>query len=292
MQGTLFLIQGLGLLIIPIAGLGQVSRIQTKPQAEEFIAKELSYNQAYKYDSFKINAADSTFDHFKHGDFNHDGIEDLLVNGTATILIQKAPYKLKETLIVLGDKKKAKKVVFPYELDSFGGERVFYPKVLHIDQKDIIALGYNGSERDKAIHYDSVEVRNNHLFIFTRTPVKKRVTRIEFSTSHCYGTCPVFEISLDENLGVFYKGIDYVEKKGEYELKGERADWDYLSKLLANMRIERLNDSYSSAWTDMQTGFLTVTFDNGTSKSISDYGLGGTFGLRLFYNYIFELVKF
>jgi hypothetical protein len=42
-------------------------------------------------------------------------------------------------------------------------------------------------------------------------------------------------------------------------------------------------------WTDDQTAWLRIRFSDGTVKEIKDYGLKGTFGLRLIYSIFFDL---
>jgi hypothetical protein len=51
----------------------------------------------------------------------------------------------------------------------------------------------------------------------------------------------------------------------------------------------KLKDEYKVSWTDDQTAWLRVRFSDGTVKEIKDYGLKGSFGLRLLYNKFFEL---
>jgi hypothetical protein len=270
-----------------------LNEITTKEQAENFVKENVRFHD-HNYDSFVIDSVDSAFDNFKKGDFNHDGIEDLLIFGTAHVSVKKEMYKEDEIIIILGDRKKPRKANFPYNFfRGLGVHIVPYPKIVTIQQRDFIVIRYDVADRKgSTTFYDTLYIKNDHVMPFEKEPGEKAVMRIELKTTNCFGTCPVFEMAVNENLDVDYNGIEYVDKKGVYKLRLERKDWNYLSALIDNLRIEDLKDNYSINWTDHQTAFLTVTFKDGTKKKIEDYGLAGTFGLSLLYNYFFELKNF
>jgi hypothetical protein len=55
------------------------------------------------------------------------------------------------------------------------------------------------------------------------------------------------------------------------------------------MNLKSLQDNYRVPWTDDQTSWLKIKFNDGSVKEIQDYGLRGSFGLRLLYNIFFDL---
>src|SRR5882672_5485825 len=120
-------------LVIPaICSSQPLTQIKTKEQAENFIKENFKYYD-YKYDSFVIDSVNSDFDNFKEGDFNHDGIADLLVFGTAHLSDRGATYKKDEIIILIGNKGKPKKVKFPYIFfDGVGDNGTPLPKVIRI----------------------------------------------------------------------------------------------------------------------------------------------------------------
>src|SRR5258708_26648416 len=253
------------ILIIPSFCFSQdLNQIKTRNQVEKFITENFKYHNEYKYDSFTIDSTESSFDKFKEGDFNDDGIKDILVFGTAYLTIEKMTFKRNEMIILIGNKNRPKKVNFPYGFfDQFGSQTTPYPKLIHIGQKDFILIGYeveNYRQKTSKIFYDTVSITNDHFIPFTKHPTEKEIIRIDFKTDHCYGTCPVFEMTIDKNLDVDYNGVDHVDKKGQFKLKAEKKDWDYLTSLISNLKIEGLQDNYAVNWTDHQTGFLTVVF--------------------------------
>ena len=283
------------LLIIPTICFSQpLTQIKTRKQAESFIKENFKYYN-YKYDLFVIDSVNSNFDNYKEGDFNHDGIKDLLVFGTAHVTVKTETYREDEIIIIIGDKKKPRKINFPYSyFRGLGVHIIPYPKIINIGQKDFVLIKYDivNREQTSETFYDTLFIKNDHLIPFANIPSDKVITGVEFKTNRCYGTCPVFEMTIDKNLEVEYNGIEYVDKKGQYKLRVDHKDWDYITNLISNLKVENLEDNYSIDWTDHQTAFLTVIFNDGTKKSITDYGLSGTFGLSVLYNYFFELRKF
>jgi hypothetical protein len=282
-------------LIIPTLCFSQpLAQIKTKEQAANFIKENFKYYK-YKYDFFEIDSLNSDFDNFKEGDFNHDGIADLLVFGKAHVDAKSTTFEQEEIIILMGDKKKLKKVKFPYSFfGGFGDNGVPRPKVISIEQKDYVLIKYEvfKQRQPPTTFYDTLFIMNDHVIPFAKTPSDKEVTRIDFKTDRCFGTCPVFEMTIDKNFDVEYNGLEFVDKKGKYKLRINTQDWDYITSLIRNLKIEDLKDNYSIDWTDHQTAFLTVVFKDGTKKNITDYGLAGTFGLAALYDYFFELSKF
>lgn len=283
------------LLIFPTICFSQpLTEIKTKRQAENFIKENFRYYD-YKYDLFVIDTIDSHIDNFKVGDFNHDGQNDLLVFGIAHVTVKETTYKEDEIVILIGDGKKPRKVNFPYRFfRGLGVHIIPYPKAISIEGKDFVLIKYDIIDREQTAKtfYDTLFIKNDHVIPYTENPSEEIVTKIEFKTGYCYGPCPVFEMTIDEDLNVVYNGIDHVDKKGEFRLKAEKKDWDYLVALVKNLNVHDLRDNYSVAWTDDQTAFTTFLFKNGDRKKIEDYGLNGTFGLSVLYDYFFNLSKF
>lgn len=271
-----------------------LTEIKTKEQAEKFIKENFRYFD-HRYDLFVIDSVESGFDTFKEGDFNHDGIKDLLVYGRAHITQERESYEESEIVVLIGDKRRPRKADFSNRYFSrWIGEIAPHPKVITIDRRDYILIQYNVSKSDfpDETRYDTLFIKDDHAIPFAMKPATKEIAAISFSTTPCFGPCPVFEMTISKNLDVEYNGIDHVKKKGEHELRIDQKDWDYLTTVISSIKIETLSNQYEVPWTDDQTGHLTVTFKDGTKKSIEDYGLRGTVGLSILYDYFFELRKF
>ena len=86
-----------------------------------------------------------------------------------------------------------------------------------------------------------------------------------------------------------YNKINDNEVSGNFNSKITKDKYNDIVNLLNYIDFESLKDNYSVSWTDDQTATITITYDNGKVKSISDYGLIGTFGLDRVYQLLFEL---
>lgn len=283
------------ILVVPSFCFSQsVAEIKTKQQAENLITGKFRYMD-FRYDSFTIYPADSAFDNFKEGDFNHDGVNDLLVFGKAKVTYRKETYTEDEIVILLGDKKRPRKADFPYRIffSGLGVRNVAYPKVIRVDGKDHILIKYNHPDYQEApFFYDTLYVVNDRMMPYCKHPDAHIPTRVEFRTDECYGSCPVFEMTINDNLDVTYHGIKHVGKSGEYKLRADQEDWNYVAQLIRNLNVPTLEDNYFHGPTDQQTCFTTVVFKNGDKKNIQDYGMIGTFRLSILYSYFFELKNF
>jgi hypothetical protein len=123
---------------------------------------------------------------------------------------------------------------------------------------------------------------------------KHDIEKIEYSTSSCFGTCPVFTLEINsKKLATLnaknYNKIDNKNVNGKFESKIDDVKYNEIIDLLNYLNFEKLKNNYSVNWTDDQTCALKITYDDGQIKTINDYGLIGTFGLNRVYKLITEL---
>jgi len=121
-----------------------------------------------------------------------------------------------------------------------------------------------------------------------------KIEKIEYSTSGCYGTCPIFNLTINSDrtanwLAKMYNKINNKEVSGNFNSKIEDDKYNDIVNLLNYIDFENLKDNYAVNWTDDQTSTLKITYDNGKIKLIRDYGLIGTYGLDRVYQLLFEL---
>ena len=83
-----------------------------------------------------------------------------------------------------------------------------------------------------------------------------------------------------------------LKKREIRRLRIDQDDWDYLTLLLNNLRLRDLSNQYAVNWTDDQTGYLTIYFEDGSIKALEDYGMKGTFGLSILFDFLLEQHKF
>jgi len=135
------------------------------------------------------------------------------------------------------------------------------------------------------------------------------IQKIEYVTGMCYGTCPMFSIELNKNgaskfiakafnftdendpkvLDKAYEILNKGKNEGYFEVKIKDADFLNFEDILNYINFSTLEEDYAVRWTDDQSCTLTITYDNGKTKTIKDYGLSGTYGLKLLYQKLFDL---
>ncbi|WP_419487875.1 hypothetical protein [Chryseobacterium bernardetii] len=74
-----------------------------------------------------------------------------------------------------------------------------------------------------------------------------------------------------------------------FKSKIKISDFNTIEELLNYINFSKLKDFYSVSSTDNPTSELTITYGNGKTKKIQDYGLAGTYGLKKLYDLLFDL---
>ncbi len=153
------------------------------------------------------------------------------------------------------------------------------------------------NEKYKDGSVDSLIYRNGNFIEYNPKVVKHNIERIEFSTGPCFGTCPIFSLSLTNNgksefsPEAYNFGDDsYNENaEGKFMCNLEEKKWNELTDLINYIDFTYLEKDYAVNWTDDQSCTLKIVYDDGKIKEIRDYGLIGTFGLKQLYDQLFEL---
>lgn len=107
--------------------------------------------------------------------------------------------------------------------------------------------------------------------------------QIIFSSSGCYGSCPILDISIDKSGNVLFHGEGYVSSLGFYTAQLDKNLSISIFNKFRRANPLRLSDEYDIGHTDDQT--LTTSFiQNGKIvKTIYDYGMAGTKELKWAY---------
>ena len=100
--------------------------------------------------------------------------------------------------------------------------------------------------------------------------------QIIYSSSGCYGSCPILDISVTKDGHVLFQGEGYVKSLGFYTGHLDRQTTQTIFDKFRKANPLALENSYAVDHTDDET--LTTTFiQNGKIvKTIDDYGLVGT----------------
>lgn len=102
--------------------------------------------------------------------------------------------------------------------------------------------------------------------------IEKDFDKIIYSSSPCFGSCQIINVSLDRNGDIHYQGIAHTDKVGFYSGKLDQSKTNFIFKKFEKANIKNLKSGYSASHTDDQT--ITTSFiKNGKIiKSIYDYG--------------------
>jgi hypothetical protein len=153
----------------------------------------------------------------------------------------------------------------------------------------------NYSDDTTQIDCDTLVYKFGDFVEYCGKPETHDISKIEYSTSLCFGSCPSFTLTINNkkagvlNAKQFNTDEHNHEMKGFYDVIIDEASYTEIINLLNYTGFARLADNYRVNWTDDQTCTLKITYDNGKVKTISDYGLLGSFGLGNLYKKLFNI---
>lgn len=127
------------------------------------------------------------------------------------------------------------------------------------------------------------------LLLFGCKTQKVEFSQINFEADACFGTCPIFTMTIAGNGTAHYNAKMYNDKQGDFNTIIKRLQLDSLNLLIEKSDLFSLKNEYSSDWTDQPTYTITIKLNNGQIKKISDYGPVGPDKLKNLYHLIFSL---
>jgi len=86
----------------------------------------------------------------------------------------------------------------------------------------------------------------------------------------CYGTCPVYVITIKGTGEVMYEGKEHVTKKGKYQKKLSDKEVNKLFNAFECSNFSDFRSEYTEEVSDMPTTYLTFEH-RGYKKKITDY---------------------
>jgi hypothetical protein len=93
---------------------------------------------------------------------------------------------------------------------------------------------------------------------------------IRLERTACYGTCPVYSVTIDGKGAVSFQGKAFVRAQGR---QTDRIPLSSVAAIVATAKrigFFELRNSYRAMITDLPTTFVTITMD-GRTKRIEDY---------------------
>lgn len=120
-----------------------------------------------------------------------------------------------------------------------------------------------------------LETKNSDLLTYKRLSYRMDTLpdfdQIIYSSSGCYGTCPILDISVDKKGKVLFNGEGYVPATGYYSGQLNPTATGYLFTKFRKANPLKLSDHYSVGHTDDETITTTYIKDGKIVKSINDY---------------------
>jgi hypothetical protein len=118
---------------------------------------------------------------------------------------------------------------------------------------------------------------SDSLFVkYARTKYKidtnENYDKIIVSSSGCYGSCPILNISIDNNGNIFYYGQNYNTQNGFFKSKITQKEYQKIQNSFKKADIKNLETNYEANHSDDEAVTITFVKNNKIAKSITDYG--------------------
>jgi len=98
------------------------------------------------------------------------------------------------------------------------------------------------------------------------------VASIMLRRGGCFGTCPVYRVTLNVDGTAAYEGVAYVGRIGKFVGRVPFYDFAQLALLAERAGFMTLQERYAGSWTDDETRRITIRARSGKEKTVEDYG--------------------
>ncbi|RYG66071.1 hypothetical protein EON77_17820 [bacterium] len=106
---------------------------------------------------------------------------------------------------------------------------------------------------------------------FAPEPTLKEIT---LQRTACFGTCPVYTLTLRADGTAIYRGEAHVERKGAYRGTFWGRDLVRLRDVLTRVNAAKWKPDYALGVTDQASQILTIVTEKGR-KTVREYGSSG-----------------
>ncbi|MCP1995456.1 DUF6438 domain-containing protein [Flavobacterium sp. HSC-61S13] len=142
------------------------------------------------------------------------------------------------------------------------GNRIFKWKFVDL-KHDTLHLAIGG---DEVLSYKRRKVIADSSIAFDQ---------VIYSSSGCYGSCPILDISIDNKGNVLFQGEGYVENLGFFSSKLDVETKNYIFNKFKQATVLDLQDEYFANHTDAETITTTFVKSGKIVKTVNDYGKEG-----------------
>lgn len=273
--------------------LKKIHDFAPESDAQDSICRRIS-------DSLKIN------EYYYKADFDNNGLVDFLLIGDDHNCDESRSIRCNFCSLVLMSFPKDSVKIHNINL----GNGCFVPKIAQKNNQTVLQI-YNRrrgvlSAKGNNVEQHTLIYKYDGFIDYNKRQVKHSIEKIEFSTSGCYGTCPVFSLVIDKernstffaerfNFGTEEENMKKMSsffnnnREGTFKTVITEEDYNQILALLEYMNFANFQNKNMLYEEDSGSSILKITYDNGKEKIIEDYGILGSYSLRKLYELLFEL---
>lgn len=258
----------------------EIDQLKTEEDVERFLIKRINKNWEGEVflEMAKPDTAVYSKNKFYKIDLDANGLTDLVVDG--------------KIFFAIVDRRNKRYTLHPIDRATFFDHKYCLKNIIYQDKIPLLIVKrYPVLFEDIIPKTDTLIFKFGDFIEFNNKEEFLKITEVKFSTSGCFGRCPVFKLAIQENRNATYEAIEYNKKTGVFNAKIDTFSYNRLIQTIRYMKITDLKDNYLVGWTDDQTGVLEIKFNDENKKKIRDYGMVGTFGLANLYKQLFFLRK-
>ncbi len=103
-----------------------------------------------------------------------------------------------------------------------------------------------------------------------RVQAQAAISEVTILHTGCFGTCPVYELTLRRDGTATYVGSNHVAKVGTYTASIGAARFDHLARAITLHGFNRFKPNYTISITD-QSHVITTVVQGGHRKTVDNY---------------------
>lgn len=263
-----------------LAIANDIDNLKTIDDVQKFLVAKV--NKKWKdYTIIESNPSDtSSFGKGKFFkiDLDNNGLTDIVINGIYFLAVTDNGNSKYESHFI--------------DRGAFNHDKYTLINIIYKDKNPLLLIkGYDEykNRTDSSSITDTLIFKYGDFMEYNSMTNNLKVEEINFSTSGCYGTCPIFELSIKADQTATYHAIKYNNEKGKFKTIIDTISYNNLVQTINYIKLTTLKNDYRVGFTDNQTVTLEIRYNNGQIKKITDYGLIGTFGLENLYRQLFGL---
>ena len=236
---------------------------------------------------------------WEKADFDNNGLTDLLFNGFNTDTLN--GYYCSRLSIAILDMGNGSFRVKPLNLYNY--QDYFAARTITINNKAYIntcRFAYQDNEAHTAYEakyeHDTLTYTFDE-FIELSKPGNYAIEGIRYCSKTGFRLEQGYRIDIYGDSAILETGpvplfgSDSMEPGHIAKARIDTATWSRIKAILQYMDCSHLKEFYRAPWTHGIPASLRIKYDGGKIKKISDYGLKGTYGLKVMHNLLADLKK-